>query len=221
MRSIILCVLPALLATATPGCSGDARAPGSEESLTTPAGDVLGTIHATVDGTERTWYVVTGDAKGKPYSSAMWLEMNGTRVVSLGGFDSEHPPIETFAVDPAAGDLSFGTYSGSTVQLLISAGDGEHSAKVTLPAARDQHFSLAYMPVAQTDDMVAGSFLMQEGSINVSDVSFSDGMASVRGTFQGTLQKLDGSGRMRVEHGQFEVTRIPRGSGPGSTGGKG
>jgi hypothetical protein len=169
---------------------------------------VLGTIHATLDGAKRTWYVVAGDVHGKPYSSAMWFETRRARLISIGGFDTDHPPIESFTFDVAAGDVSFGSYEGSTVQVLVSVADSERTARVNLPADRGRQFTVGYMPKAG-GDMLSGTYTMTAGSITVSEVRFDGGRASVRGTFRGTLEKVDGSARVQVEDGEFEASGIP------------
>jgi hypothetical protein len=56
---------------------------------------VLGTITATLSGTERTWHVVAGPSQGHPYSSAVWLETaTGRRTVSTPAENLTDPPIE-------------------------------------------------------------------------------------------------------------------------------
>jgi hypothetical protein len=214
MRPQILPLVPLLLGPiAACGRGGDQALPKTlraQESLAHAGAGVLGTIHATVDGVQRTWYVVDGEARGKPYASAMWFERAGVRVISVGGFDSDHPPIESFRFDVAAGDVSFGSYSGSTMQVLISIAAGERTARVEVPVPRGRQAAVAYMPVAG-GDMLTGTFSMTGGTIAVTDVQFVGNAASVRGTFQGTLQTVDESARVEIVDGRFEASGIPRG----------
>ena len=80
--------------------------------------ETLGTIRGTLNGEERTWYVVEGSSQAKPYSSATWYEIGGERIVAVGGYDTEAPPLDTFEFDMATGAASFGDYQGSVLVLL-------------------------------------------------------------------------------------------------------
>lgn len=186
------------------------RAQAREIASRVAGAAVLGTIHATLDGTKRTWYVVTGEAHSNPYASAMWLDSRraGARRISIGGLDSDHPPIESFTVDLEAGDVSFGPHTGSTLQVLVSVADSERTAHVNLPADHTPWFTVIYLPTVG-GDMLSHTYSMTSGSIDVTDVHFDGGTASVRGTFHGTLQKMDGSARVQVEDREFEVSGIP------------
>lgn len=166
----------------------------------------LGTIRATVDGEERTWYVVQGSSRGRPYSSAMWFETEGERLITVGGYDTDSPPLDTFEFDIASGEISFGDYRGSSMVLLVGVFEGSSTARIEIPS--DRPFTVGYMPVV-SDDMLTGTYMIATGAIEVIEASFDGNEASVRGAFRGTLEKMDGSGGVEVEDGRFEASGIP------------
>ncbi len=214
MRPLLLSLIPLALWPVS-GCGQAEDGPAMhamsapESTAPAPSDGVLGTISATLDGTERTWYVVEGKVGGKPYASATWLEANGALLISIGGFDTRTPPLETFRIDMAAGDISFGDYDGSAMQILVSVTDGEHTARSELPADHGGRFSAAYLPVVGSD-MLTGTLMIEEGAMEVTDARLTDRTASVRGTFRGTFRRVNGSGdSLSVENGRFEVSGIP------------
>lgn len=169
--------------------------------------EVLGTIQATVDGESRTWYVVNGETGNGRYASALWMEWDeGERMVTVGGYDTDDPPIDTFESDLATGSLSFGDYDGSAIVLSFPAASDESSLSVALPDSEGDT-TLAYMPVATTE--LAGIYLAEGGSLEVRNVSFDGATVRLEGRFEGVFRTVEGDGPIRIEDGRFEVANVP------------
>lgn len=204
----ILVACAALLACAddAPDSSGDADAaaettPGSE----TPG--VMGTIEATVDGEARTWYVVEGTARSGAYASAVWIDGgdDAGRIVSVGGYDTDQPPIETFESDMRSGTMSFGDYEGSAFVLSVPVpGDG---ASFSVDLDPSGGAMVAYLPRASTD--MSSMLTSASGSLEVTRATFDAETVRLTGSFSGTLRQMQGDGEMRVENGRFDVAGIP------------
>lgn len=186
--------------------SADRAAP---PSTVASADGVLGTIHADLDGEARTWYVVEGDVRGEPYSSGMFIPVDGGTMVSLGGFDTAEPPMDSFQVDLAEGDMSLGDYEGSAFSLMITIPEGQTSARAELGDGLAGNATLAYMPRASMEDVMAGTLFSQSGSIEVEGARFSDTRGTLTGTFSGEIARMDGSENITVTDGRFEV-ELPR-----------
>ncbi len=219
-RRLLTIVTASLLCATSAACGSDAaksadQAPVSARAQTEAApssrrsGDVkvLGKITATVDGKTRTWFAVAGQAKTGRYASAGWSGRDdGTRTVSIGGLDSENPPVATFENDVQAGQVSFGDYHGSTIMLLFTAPAGSETLKVDLERPEGPA-SLAYMPVATPD--LAGVYMVGPGSLEITRLSFDGGMARVEGRFEGTLRTTSGGAPVSIQNGRFEISSIP------------
>lgn len=188
-------------------CGGDAPDATDDAAVQRPATPgVLGTIEATLDGEARTWYVVEGTARTGAYASAAWIDAgDGGRVVSIGGYDDERPPIGSFEADMQAGGLSFGDYDGSTFVLSVPvSGDG---GTLTVDLDGSSSAMLAYMPQASPD--MSGMYTSISGALDVTSSSFDAETSRLSGTFSGTLRQMQGDGEMRIENGRFDVGRIP------------
>ncbi|MFW6083589.1 MAG: hypothetical protein ACODAA_00060 [Gemmatimonadota bacterium] len=208
-----------LLASSLAGCgdAGDAGGAdsGNEQTEGTAAEtgssgdvDVLGTIEAEVDGEARTWYVVEGSVRGEPYASGMFMPGGGSRLVTLGGFDTDDPPLDSFQTDAAAGDISLGDYEGSAINISVDIPDDQASLEVELSGMSGTS-AIAYMPVATTEDVMSSALFAQSGSIRIEDAEFDEARGSLRGTFSGELSLVDGSRTATISNGRFSVEDIP------------
>lgn len=185
--------------------------------MTEPTGpgpeDVLGTIHATLDGQPRTWYAVEGHARTGPYSSAVWREgANDRTIVSISTFDTDSPPVETFNVDVRQGRFSLGHYEGSSIVVTVPLPANTGPVTFAFPSEGSSAVSVSYLPNAASVvtgiDMTA-FFSLAEGTITVVQGHRSDGLVQIRGTFSGILQSLEGPNRIRVTDGRFDVGGVP------------
>ncbi len=207
-----------LLAPTLAGCGGagagnaDSGDGQTERTATEAAssGDtkVLGTIEADVDGETRTWYVVEGTVRGEPYASGMFNSGGGSRLVTLGGFDTDDPPLDSFETDLAAGNISLGDYEGSALNISVDIPDDQASLQVELSEMSGTS-AIAYMPVATTEDVMSSALFAQSGSIRVEDAEFDETRGSLRGTFSGELSLVDGSRSATITNGRFSVEGIP------------
>ncbi len=204
-RRLAATAVVALIALAA--CGGDA--PDTADDAAVPRSatpGVLGTIEATIDGEARTWYVVEGTARTGAYASAAWIDAGDDgRIVSIGGYDDERPPIETFEADMQAGSMSFGDYDGSALVLSVTVSADGGSFSVDLAASSNA--MVAYMPQASAD--MSGMYTSTSGALDVTSSSFDAETSRVSGTFSGTLRQMMGDGEVRIENGRFDVGGIP------------
>lgn len=185
--------------------SGAARA--ADASAARASTRVLGTLRATIDDTVRTWYVVAGQSQGRPYASGAWLEIEpGRRVIAIGAFDTPTPPLDSFTWSAQGMPTSYGDYSGSALLMNLSVG------------TETKRFSLIYPP--ETDPVVMYSrkatlasldttLAIKSGAVIVTSVSVTDGLASAKGTFGGTLSLPSGEGAIDLIDGSFDVSGLP------------
>lgn len=168
----------------------------------------LGTIEATMNGEPRVWYVVTGQATDGPYSSAVWLEVDGGTIVSLGGLDSENPPIATFSRGGVGGTgASMGDYQGSALNLQMRLPEGASSAEFTFPGSESGGGVVFLADAAVVE--VGSMLTMATGALIVDGSGREGDKVRVRGTFSGTLQTMAGSNPVQITEGRFDVSGIP------------
>ncbi len=149
---------------------------------------VVGTITATLDGEERTWYVLAGsDAEG-PLSTAYWVDYGAGPLAMITGADIEDLDL----VRPQAGGLGVDLeeYDGSV--LSISFPVGPPGPKTV---AEYDDFTVAYIPRFDDPDTM---YLMMEGTLDL------------------TLNETDGAGVWRFGGRIPSVTLEPVGSAAGS-----
>lgn len=174
-----------------------------------PRADVQGTIQATVDGRRMTWYSVSGESGGRPYSSSSWREMpGGVRMLGVGGFSTEEPPLESFEWNASGMPASYGTYDGSVIAIAIQLPADGTSLTATFPDA-GALTSVSYQPTATLEDVMASTFMVSEGVLSVSNVVISGGLAGAQGTSSGTFQTLAGGRSVEITDGIFDVEGIP------------
>ncbi|MFW6089408.1 MAG: hypothetical protein ACODAB_06625 [Gemmatimonadota bacterium] len=207
--SILAAILVACAAML--GCAGDApesadSTPSTETAPDAEAPGVMGTIEATLDGEARTWYVVDGASESGIYASAVWMDGGDDgRIVSVGGYDTRQPPIETFELDVETGIMSLGDYEGSAFVISVPVpGDGASFSVDLDPSGGTM---IAYMPRASTD--MSGMLTSASGSLDVTRADFEAETVRLSGTFAGTLRQMQGDDEVRVENGRFEVSGIP------------
>jgi hypothetical protein len=208
------------LAVALPGAFADgpgnperaepAIAAASNGAATTIArASVQGTIEATVDGRRITWYSVSGESGGRPYSSSSWMELSsGVRVVAVGGFATDEPPLESFEWDASGMPASYGDYDGSIIGIAIQLAGQESSSTVSFPDAGGIT-AMTYQPTATLQNVMATTFMVSEGTLSVSSIEVSGGLASARGTFSGTFRTMQGDGVVEITDGVFDLEGIP------------
>lgn len=173
------------------------------------AQEQIGTITADVNGEPHTWYVVTGESGGRPYGSAAWVEMApGRRMVTVGGFDTPDPPLETFTRDARGTPTSYGDYDGSLLAVVVEIPESGTSVSVTLPG-QPQMSGVSYQPRASLQNVTATTQMMYQGTLDVSRVEIVDGLAVVEGTFRGAFRSMTGSEHVRITNGRFEIEGIP------------
>lgn len=188
---------------------------GSDPADSTPTAQegVLGTLQASLDGQERTWYIVRGDGGTGPYSSGMWMDGSGGGVVvSLSGLDSDSPPIHTFEVNFEAGEMSLGEYRGTSFSLTVPVLAEEGSRRFTFPADDNSGASIVYTPdaAAIVDGIdMTNLFSLVEGEIQIAAAERTGESISIRGSFSGTLESVEGGRRIEAVEGRFAAESVP------------
>lgn len=159
----------------------------------------IGTLTATVDGQERTWYI-PGDETGDGGSGAIWMEVEvGTATVVLGGFESR---AVSFGRNPDTGVPTVGG-EGSQISLSFQFPRGSQRLETRLPAKGDEEVSLLLLPTVG-DYRVMHS--MEEGSLTVTTLEANrQGPSTFSGRFEGVLRDRDGDVVHRLEDGRFAV----------------
>jgi hypothetical protein len=171
--------------------------------------EVQGTIEATVDGRRMTWYSVSGESGGRAYSSSSWFELpSGVRVVGVGGFSTDEPPLESFEWDASGAPASYGTYDGPVIALAIQLPAEGGGFTVSFPNAGGIT-AMSYQPTATFENVLSSSYMASEGTLSVNDVEISAGLASAQGRFSGTFRTLGGDQKAVITDGEFHVEGIP------------
>jgi hypothetical protein len=141
---------------------------------------VIGTVEATIDGQENSWYVL--QPEGDMWPTAVWLAMGPERgVASINAYGSEDIPLVR--------DKMIGfSLPENAAPVLIIAFDfpvGAAQGAYTLPS--ESTFSAA--------DAIWQSDFMD------SDSSFS-------GTFSGTLKRINSEDSVTITNGRFEIDGV-------------
>jgi hypothetical protein len=211
MRTTCYAVLLAgSLAAAVCGASGadpSVAADGRPAQAASSAPKVLGTIRAAVDGTARTWYVVSGTSRGRPYASGAWQDgADGGRIITIGGFETATPPLDTFEWSVDGMPMSYGEYAGSALSLMLTVGPDAAPFRLVYPPERTP--AVVYASRATLDSLDT-TFKIEKGTVEVSAVSVAGGLASAAGTFSGTLSGMVRDGNVAVSNGAFDVRGLP------------
>ena len=194
------------------GGAGESAAAMDEQEAAAPAvagggGTELGTITATVGGQAQTWYMAAGEVGGRKYASGAWMETApGERVLTLGGFETRDPPIESFEF---SGDTpaSFGDYTGSLMVLTIPVWPDRVPYTIRFPLenagvmASVMHLAQATFDPTQVAEII-------EGVMEVTQLEDRGGVLTVAGTFSGRFQRMEGD-PVTITDGRFRGTRLP------------
>lgn len=161
--------------------------------------DPIGTLTATLDGQERTWYI-PGDETGDGGSGAMWMEVEaGTATVVLGGFESR---AVRFGRDPET-DIPSVEGEGSQISLSFQFPQGTQRLDTRLPAEGDEEVSLLLLPTVGDYRVMHG---MDEGRLTVTTLETNrQGPSAFSGQFEGVLRDGDGEVVHRLKDGRFSV----------------
>jgi hypothetical protein len=181
----------------------------SSNQALTPTGAlrVLGTITATLSGTERTWHVVAGPSRGRAFSSGVWVESAmGRRTLAIGGFDTPTPPLDSFEWDENGMPTSYGSYPGSTIRINLTV--SQTPVPFTLMYPPEETPAVMYT-TRTTRNPLFYTFGISQGVVDVTSVSIDDGLASAAGTFTGRLKIMRGEGTLEVTDGVFAVAGVP------------
>lgn len=168
-----------------------------------------GTLEASFDGEARSWYAVAGEAQDGPYASSVWADSPDGRMLVMGSFDEENPPIDTFSRGggPAGGEMTLGDYTGSALTVAI---DLRSDPVGEYPLDGSSATQVIY--ALDASQMTAeGLYSMAYGILTVEDFELRDGTAAIRGTFSGRLEPLveGGGDAIELANGRFDVTGIP------------
>ncbi len=191
--------------------SADAE-PGAADAVSAtpdPVPDgLLGTIEATIDGESAEFYVVAGEIRGDPYAAAVWYETGDGRIMlALGGLDTPTPNLDTFQQGQAGTPVSFGDYEGPVLSLVLDLAAEPEPVTLELPAG-DNASSLIYMPRATVDDLTA-MYMAASGSLELTEVTLSEGILTAAGSFSGTVRSMGSGEEVEITAGAFAVSDVP------------
>jgi hypothetical protein len=165
---------------------------------------VIGTVEATIDGQENSWYVL--QPEGDMWPTAVWLAMGPERgVASINAYRSEDIPLVR--------DKMIGfSLPENAAPVLIIAFDfpvGASQGAYTLPS--ESTFSAADV-IWQTDFMDSDTaYFMNQGSgtIQASRINANmDSDSSFSGTFSGTLKRINSEDSVTITNGRFEIDGV-------------
>ena len=210
IRAVPIAVI-ALLGLWVPACGGASQAtPGADSTAAAPSqtqargSGTLGTLHATVDGVERTWYVVSGPIQGREQATGGWLMVGGRQAIAISGFDVEDPPFESFEWDAQGMLTGYGSYTGSVISVMVEVDSTSPSQTIRFPAEPGKFHAMTWLPRATTSDLSL-MYLMAEGTIGVTRAAISAEGAILEGTFAGTFRSIDASSSISITGGRFET----------------
>jgi hypothetical protein len=167
--------------TTPPAASRSSGESSSDVAIANPAGDnrVLGTIQATFDGQQRTWYVLEGTVDGELQPGAYWYESGGRDARALiYGYDTPDVPFDTFRPEAPTGD-----YRGSAITLMIELALVEWPGSVQLPG---DYGAIFYSPVVAEESL----FSISDGRLEVTTLETPRrGTGKIEGTFSGTMTR--------------------------------
>lgn len=186
-----------VLAAALLAACSSASAKGDDS----PPQESIGTLRATVDGEQRTWYALQATVDGQREPSVMWMDGgDGARSVVVGGYDRVDVPFDTFRRDPESGLVtSFGDFEGGVLVLNFDVPAGADAPLEFSPEGSDDP-SVVLVP-SVTD--YGAMFALESGSIRLETLDFERGRFT--GTFEAELATMDGSRTVRITDGTFEV----------------
>lgn len=157
---------------------------------------VLGTIEATFNGEQRTWYVLEGTVDGKRQPGAYWYESGGRDARALiYGYDTPDVPFDTFRPEAPTGD-----YRGSAITLMIELAFVEWPGSVQLPG---DYGAIFYSPVVAEESL----FSISDGRLEVRTLEMPRrGSGKIEGTFSGTMTRSPELVEpFPVTQGRFEI----------------
>jgi hypothetical protein len=170
---------------------------------------VLGTLEARFDGRPVKFYIVAGEIRGQPYASAAWHEPGeGRLLVTVGGFDTPDPPLDTFQQGGEGGPpVSLGEYDGPLLSLVLDLPADPEPFSLSFPNEASSS-TVLYMPKASVDGS-GPMYFLTSGTMDVAEVEQAGGRVRARGTFSGTLQGRGADSAIEVREGRFTVEDVP------------
>lgn len=167
----------------------------------------IGTISATLDGEERTWYALVGTINGEKQASSFWYRsaVREGPVAAIGGYDTPDVDFSTFEFSPGAGQVSFGSYDGSLLTLTFPFTLEQTAASMPISDAAEAE--TIYLKKADFEaEMQTNYYYMSDGQLELTHIEVQEGgPCRFAGTFSGTLTRMDEATRMKVENGSFDI----------------
>lgn len=209
---IVACASVALACSAAGGgevatAAADSGAPAAGTAQNGSVPRASGTLRATIDGTARTWHVVSGTSQGRRYASGVWIDVTPDRkVVAIGGFDTATPPLDSFTWGPNNMPTSYGDYAGSTLLINLNIQGAPAPFRLLFPPEPTP--AVMYSTKATLNSLDT-TFAIEKGTVDVTAISVAGGLVSATGTFSGTLARMTGEGTVEVTDGSFNVSGIP------------
>jgi len=163
---------------------------------------VIGTIEATIDNIEGTWYVIASGEPANEKTTAMWMDRgSGLALAVVSGFDS---PAVTFTRREGAATME--PISGTVIAISFLFSRNETERVIEFPTGPEDPTTVVFQPNAgDYQDLYA----LEEGEMTVEEITaVSDGVYRFEGSFSGLLLPLQGSHAVEVTEASFVFDEV-------------
>jgi len=161
---------------------------------------VVGTVEATIDGIDGTWYVIAaGSSPEEEKMTSMWMDRgSGTGLAMISGFDS---PMVTFRKRAEGAGLEPVSGTVFAISFLFSRNDSEQT--IVFPTGPSDPSTVVFQPEAGNYQNL---YALEEGVMEVSRIEAVDlGVYRFEGSFSGRFFPLQGNDPVEVANGIFVI----------------
>ncbi len=161
---------------------------------------VVGTVEATIDGIEGTWYVIAaGPTAEEEKMTSMWMDRgSGMGLAMISGFDSRtvtfRERAEGAGLEPTSGTVL-------AISFLFSREESEQT--IVFPTGPSDPSTVVFQPEAGDYQNL---YALEEGLMEVSKIEAVDlGVYRFEGGFSGRFFPLQGHDPVEVTNGTFVI----------------
>lgn len=161
---------------------------------------VIGTVAATIDGTEGKWFVIaSGSSQQDEKSTAMWMDRgSGFALAMISAFDSKDVTFRK-----RADGVGLEPVSGTVVAISFLFSRNESERTVGFPTDASDPTTVVFQPEAGDYRQL---YALEEGEMSISEIEVVEpGVYRFRGRFAGRLLALDGDQSLELEKGSFVI----------------
>lgn len=173
---------------------------GLQTSAVVAQNRVIGTVTATIDGTEGTWFVIaSGSSPEDEKSTAMWMDRgSGFALAMISAFDSKDVTFRK-----RTDGVGLEPVSGTVVAISFLFSRNETERTIGFPTDASDPTTVVFQPEAGDYRQL---YALEEGEMSISQIeAVGPGVYRFRGTFSGILLALDGEQSLAIEAGSFVI----------------